>query len=543
MIESMPVAHFDTVCRFVTQTYSDMFTQREQNWLSSLASLDDPAKILYVRLLNRRFNAFRLSKLSYAEVEDMPAATAALAKASLASTDAPGTVNEIIRLFTKQELVTLYNRPDLKNLTKPEIVDELMQSDADAFVQRLQNADRWLCINGHDVYSWFLLCFFGNRHQDMTEFVLRELGSVSYYPYKIDKSTRAFENRQQIDSHLSYYECSVQYEQLNKKDAEQLLSLDQSLPSYRAHDTVLARRVDRLRITLARQLERIGERSSALELYRQCNRAPARERMVRIHQHLKNYQTAWTLMNQMSQQPYCDEELQFVDIIKPKLARQMGRKTDKAQSFKPASSKLVLRQDANLRVESMAQRFYSENGKCYYSENTLFNGVLGLLIWDEIFAEVPGAFFNPFQYAPADFYDPSFVQRRQASLQRRLNEINQGSFKRAILTRYQQCHGYANPLVRWDYLGNDLLEQALEVIPAAHWHAVFQRQLNDLRHNTSGFPDLVFFNNDGSYELIEVKGPGDAVQKNQKRWFAYFQSMGVPYRVVHVRWASQPVAG
>jgi hypothetical protein len=67
--------------------------------------------------------------------------------------------------------------------------------------------------------------------------------------------------------------------------------------------------------------------------------------------------------------------------------------------------------------------------------------------------------------------------------------------------------------------------------------------LRDLRNNTSGFPDLIFFDKHGGYELIEVKGPGDAVQKNQKRWFAYFQSVGVPYRVVHIRWANQPVAG
>jgi len=45
------------------------------------------------------------------------------------------------------------------------------------------------------------------------------------------------------------------------------------------------------------------------------------------------------------------------------------------------------------------------------------------------------------------------------------------------------------------------------------------------------FPDC------GSYQLLEVKGPGDRLQDNQKRWIRAFERFGIPYRVVNVAWS------
>jgi len=59
----------------------------------------------------------------------------------------------------------------------------------------------------------------------------------------------------------------------------------------------------------------------------------------------------------------------------------------------------------------------------------------------------------------------------------------------------------------------------------------------DLRNNRSGFPDLVLFPDCGSYQLLEVKGPGDRLQDNQKRWIRAFERFGIPYRVVNVAWS------
>ena len=98
-------------------------------------------------------------------------------------------------------------------------------------------------------------------------------------------------------------------------------------------------------------------------------------------------------------------------------------------------------------------------------------------------------------------------------------------------------------VVAWG--GNDLqaLDAALvatatSIIPARHLLAIWERMLFDPRENRRGFPDLVAFGEDaGDYCLIEVKGPGDALQDSQKRWLRFFAAHQIPAQVAWVEWA------
>ena len=105
-----------------------------------------------------------------------------------------------------------------------------------------------------------------------------------------------------------------------------------------------------------------------------------------------------------------------------------------------------------------------------------------------------------------------------------------------VKKRWRQKQGLMNPLVNWQGLDLDLIELALERIDHAHWRAVFERILQDLRNNRAGFPDLVHFPSAGGYCLIEVKGPGDSLQKNQQRWMQYFDEHGIPHQLTRVTW-------
>ena len=58
------------------------------------------------------------------------------------------------------------------------------------------------------------------------------------------------------------------------------------------------------------------------------------------------------------------------------------------------------------------------------------------------------------------------------------------------------------------------------------------------RENRSGFPDLLALGDaPGDYALIEVKGPGDALQESQKRWLRFFREQGMPAQVLWVTYA------
>jgi hypothetical protein len=54
--------------------------------------------------------------------------------------------------------------------------------------------------------------------------------------------------------------------------------------------------------------------------------------------------------------------------------------------------------------------------------------------------------------------------------------------------------------------------------------------------NRTGFPDLIqFWPEERRYRMIEVKGPGDRLQDNQRRLLEFCCVHGMPVSVCHVR--------
>ncbi|EWH02144.1 VRR-NUC domain-containing protein [Halomonas sp. BC04] len=174
-------------------------------------------------------------------------------------------------------------------------------------------------------------------------------------------------------------------------------------------------------------------------------------------------------------------------------------------------------------------------------ENALITGLFGLLCWPAIFAPLPGAFFHPFHSGPADLNRRDFVIRRRPLFEACLAQLEDGRYRESILQTWRRKQGLASPFVHWETLDETLLQQALARIPAAHLRACFARLLLDPRANRAGLPDLIQFLPEAeaaspAYRLIEVKGPGDRLQDNQRRWLAHFQAQGIPAVVCHVTW-------
>ena len=185
---------------------------------------------------------------------------------------------------------------------------------------------------------------------------------------------------------------------------------------------------------------------------------------------------------------------------------------------------------------TVAAEYCRLKGPCFFVENSLVTGVLGLAIWDIIFAPIEGAFFHPFQSAPADFYEPTFTKDRAAQLKQRWAEIHGGKLTEVVKRNFDEKNGLSNPLVNWRKLSQELLILSLRRIPTSDWINLFDYMLVNLRDHRSGLPDLIMFPDTGGYQLIEVKGPGDTLQKNQTRWMNYFMHCGIDCQVTHVQW-------
>ena len=168
-------------------------------------------------------------------------------------------------------------------------------------------------------------------------------------------------------------------------------------------------------------------------------------------------------------------------------------------------------------------------------ENRLLGTLFGLAFWEQIFMPVPGAFVNAYQDVPLDMYTDEFYVRRRDAIDARLASLSELDLSDELRARFERFHGYSCRWVDWRGLSAELVSQATRTMPARHLMAIWRRMLFDPRENRSGLPDLIALA-DGRYCLIEVKGPGDALQRNQMRWLAFFSSEGIPAKVARVSW-------
>ncbi|WP_317203742.1 VRR-NUC domain-containing protein, partial [Janthinobacterium sp.] len=253
---------------------------------------------------------------------------------------------------------------------------------------------------------------------------------------------------------------------------------------------------------------------------------------------------AFELLQAALQAPESEAERQQLLRMQPRLARKLGHaKPAPHAPAQPLRIDLSLPppQEANYVEFVVRDHLTRDDAPVYYVENALINSLFGLLCWDAVFSPIPGAFFHPYHRGPADLHSADFRRRRAPDFAACLAQLETQQYRQTIRARYAAKAGIASPFVSWEALDATLLDLALECIPARHLQQWFERILEDIRANRSGFPDLIqFWPAERRYDMIEVKGPGDRLQDSQKRWIAYCAEHGMPVSVCYLEWRGEP---
>jgi len=155
--------------------------------------------------------------------------------------------------------------------------------------------------------------------------------------------------------------------------------------------------------------------------------------------------------------------------------------------------------------------------------------------WTRVDAEI----FHDFHHGPADLVSGHFYGRRQREFDECLSQLESGRYRQIIWRTFKQKWGVQSPFVRWQILDKTLVQWALDCFPTAHLRLWFEWIVRDVSENRAGFPDLVqFWPEERKYRMIEVKGPGDRVQDNQRRLLEYCASYDIPVAVCYARWSA-----
>jgi hypothetical protein len=531
------------------ERYAGLLSADEAAFIECFAGLSEPTQCLLTRLVMRKGPLFRRATLHYAEVRDPDTALRELAAVGWLERDPRISASDLSRVLNAEELrlalgIRRLRRSDSKraDLRPTQLALPLQEREAPdrsmaEWHPRLAGCVVRLGVDR--LVKRLEQLFFGNDYQSWAEFALADLGVKRYETVALEADARAFQCREEIDHFYRLNECRAALAAGEPASVvRELAFVPETVSGW------LRSRFIQLQIRIGERLEEQGDTDLALRSYRACGAVDGLVRAIRLQVRLGQYEGA-ARDARLSQRFVCSEAQQ--EVIDRALARIKSGPGKALRKRKATEGIPVI--DLELpkvrgpgRVElAVSDRLSQPDSQVVYVENSLLTSLFGLLCWEALFAPVQGAFFHPFQAAPADLYTAEFRVRRAQHLSTLLALLDTGEHEAAIWRLYRAKAGTCTNLVKWGCLRPALLRLAMQCIPAAHLRLCFERLLDDLKANSTGMPDLIqFWPAERRYRLIEVKGPADRLQDNQRRWLQFFARHAIPAAVCQVRWKPEP---
>ncbi|MFA0678746.1 VRR-NUC domain-containing protein, partial [Vibrio sp. 10N.222.51.A6] len=197
--------NFNRLIEHAQTLYPDLLSDDECRWLSEYKRLSVASQCLMIRLLSRKGCWFRSDKLDYAEIPDLKNALQELNTSNFIALSHPTeqhnlVINDLelgLHLLTKPELFSAF--PFLMNnqtAKKDELLALLEHQPFDQF----QNLSfDCIYVVESEVIDVLLLLFFANTYQDLSQFVLSDLGLNTFENYPLSKQRRFFTSREQLN--------------------------------------------------------------------------------------------------------------------------------------------------------------------------------------------------------------------------------------------------------------------------------------------------------------------------------------------------------
>ncbi|WP_064196820.1 MULTISPECIES: VRR-NUC domain-containing protein [Emticicia] len=537
--------YFNYVLDFVQEKYRHILNENEWRFLRKYYCLSEDAQCLFIRFTNRRGLFFRINKLSYAELTDIPALLNELLERefieNLKASKHETFSKEILGILNAKELVSQFTdlSKEQKKLKKDELVEAILQTFPFEFIVEKLNALEPIikvCFEFETTFMKFL--FFGNRYLDMTEFVVRDMGLIQYESHDDDKLVARFNTRKDAEDKWLITDQNELFNQL-KETAPPLEIYDWFMNfAETTHELseVAKPSYERLIIKVATFLEKSKLLDEALQVYRLTEQVPSRERQVRTLQKLNHIDEAFSMCQQMIEYPKnADEKFYAIDFLNKLNTKKKTKKS--TTSWLHQAESITISREFRHQVEMGVVDYYQQEGKlAVFSENHLWRAIFGLVFWDIVFDPSLVAFHHPFQRRPSDLYLPDFYEKRKDII---INHLDSFSDVQDLLVymgeRYESKNGIANPFVVWIDEIWLLVRKAVELIEFEALKNILHEMSKNLVENLRGFPDLFIWDND-SYCFVEVKSPTDNLSNQQLSWLQYFENIGVHAKVLRVYW-------
>ncbi|KAG2255316.1 hypothetical protein Bca4012_092155 [Brassica carinata] len=217
--------NFNVLVQEVLRSCSHLFTADEKTFLESFPSLSEDSQRLFIRLYTRKGPWFRLSNISYPEVSDSLQALKNLTVSGFMSSveDANDLsyqkMKEIAELLNVTELrdILSVNKVFSRGSRKRDLIDSLCsyyndrtRMDIGTMILERTGLCAKISSTAESLIWRVERLFFLNGEQDLSSFVLLDLGIIKYPTYKCIDSDQIFSDR----AKLLAYEEAIEVAQL-----------------------------------------------------------------------------------------------------------------------------------------------------------------------------------------------------------------------------------------------------------------------------------------------------------------------------------------
>ncbi|KAJ0987186.1 hypothetical protein J5N97_005542 [Dioscorea zingiberensis] len=599
--------NFCLLVQDVLHNHSHLFADEEKLFLESFNTLSDDAQRLFVRLYNRKGPWFRMANISYSEISDPEKAvlelqlTGYIDSFPLSRGPSKNDIREVLGVLSVSEMREISklesSKKGVNSARRQEISSFLYHEYINGrcpFLPKrvLEWAGRCVKISSMaEMLLWRVQrLFFLNGDQDLSAFLLVDLGLVRFPDYTCNVSLPIFPDRNELlaydeaigvaqimDQSLDEYNMEMIVRCINLSDnrisnslrEENRLSISHSPPTFfsyfsaawvyskvlflgvsvfeherRYEDAVrfLRRLLSRFScnsrrghwtLRLSVDLEHLGRLDESLSVAEEgvldpWVRAGSKMALQRRIVRLAKPPRRWRVPNCAE---FLKRKIKEVDINGRPLNCETGAKN------------IFYGYDGDLcGVEQLALQYYAGDGGSWqgvHSESGIWMTIFGLLMWDVIFSDVPNVFRSKFQMAPLDLDTDDFYIARKSLIEAHLQKIHDGKAEDILITSWKSHFGTSCRGINWDRHSLSEL-QAVVVCIGGHCLASLCRHLaQDYRNWSSGMPDLLLwrFHGDGDVgeaKLVEVKGPRDRLSEQQRAWMLLLMDCGFDTEVCKV---------
>ncbi|WP_423187560.1 exonuclease domain-containing protein [Alishewanella sp. d11] len=567
--------HFNELLQFVALHYQGVLTEESQAYLADFTALDRPCQQLLVRMLNRKGTVFADVELAYTEIGAVQPLLQLLEQAGFIAPLRTADLADFWLRVTKDTLWQLLQLAQAelpaaiavkKSQTKPLLLGAALRLPVDWLALIAKLPQHYVSLQRLDALHYLYFLYFGRVEPNLSLFTLRDLGIRQTGQFKQQFTPRFTEPAQAL---LAYQLAKakpaiIELGKALKKqpdNAESLLSqwltevAKWPLP---ADNALLLKRSERS-YQLGKLAEQYQLTDFAIAFYQQSNAFPASERLVRLYAQQGRASGDQTQCRQYLQQlladPSCDEEWLFADdFYRRKFADDSSDAKSGVKSAARRRSQLtqLLHEAPQVGVDELylgkaeqgLMAHYTAQGyRVFHAENNLWLALFALWFWHELFEHHDSTLHNPFERQPRNLASGDFYQQFKNEIEQKLTQLATPSAISTLLSALTAHYGKANNLFFWHV---DLAEQLLPLVqyaPRVNSESglvpILRAMAQDFNRHSSGYPDLMLIK-DQQLQFIEVKAPGDKIQRHQLARLLALQNAGFNARIEKLQWIVDP---